>query len=57
MDLILSLVLLQNGTIDCVVIGGRRYPLDLPQGGSEIPCKLILMVDVTIPRTETFSGS
>ena len=54
---ILSLVLLKNGTINCVVIGGRRYSSDLPQGGSEIPCKLILMVNVTISRTETFSGS
>ena len=38
---ILSLFLLENGTIDCVVIGGRRYSSDLPQGGLEIPYKLI----------------
>ena len=38
---ILSLFLLKDGTIDCVVIGGRRYSSDLPQGGLEIPCKLI----------------
>ena len=35
------LVLLENGTFDCVVIGGRRYSSDLPQGGLEIPYKLI----------------
>ena len=38
---ILSLFLLKDSTIDCVVIGGRRYSSDLPQGGLEIPCKLI----------------
>ena len=38
---ILSLFLLENGTIDCVVIGGRRYSSNLPQGGLEILCKLI----------------
>ena len=38
---ILSLFLLKNGTVDCVVIGGRRYTSDLPQEGLEIPCKLI----------------
>ena len=27
---ILSLFLLKDGTIDCVVIGGRRYSSDLP---------------------------
>ena len=27
--------------IDCVVIGSRRYSADLPQGGLEVPCKLI----------------
>ena len=32
---------MKNGTADCVVIGGRRYSLDLPQGRLEIPCKLI----------------
>ena len=35
------LVLLESGTIDCVVIGGRRYSSDLPQEGLEIPYKLI----------------
>ena len=38
---ILSLFLLENGTNDCVVIGGRRYSSDVPQGGLEIPYKLI----------------
>ena len=35
------IVLLKNGTIDCVAIGRRKYSSDLLQGGLEIPCKLI----------------
>ena len=27
---VLSLFLLRNGTIDCIVTGGRRYSADLP---------------------------
>ena len=38
---IYSLFLLRNGTIDCVMIGSRRYSVDLLQGGLEVPCKLI----------------
>ena len=38
---VLSLFLLRNGTIECIATGGRRYFSDLPQGGLEIPCKLI----------------
>ena len=38
---ICSIFLLRNGTIDCTVVGTRRYLADLPQGGLEIPCKLI----------------
>ena len=38
---IYSLFLHKNGTIDCIVMGARRYTLDLPQGGLEIPCKLM----------------
>ena len=38
---VLSLFLLRNGTIECIVTGSRRYSSDLPQGGLEIPCKLI----------------
>ena len=34
---IYSLFLLKNGTIDCIVIGSRRYLADLPQGGLEVP--------------------
>ena len=37
----ISLFLLKDGTSDCVVIGGRRYSSDLPQGGLEIACKFI----------------
>ena len=32
--------LLKNGTIDCVVIG-KKCSSDLPQGGLEIPSRLI----------------
>ena len=32
----------RGGTIVCTVIGYRRYSSDLPQGGLEIPCTLIL---------------
>ena len=39
---ILLSFLLENGTIDCVVIGGRRQSSDLPQGGLEIPYKLTI---------------
>lgn len=38
---ICSLFLLRNGTISCIVTGPRRYSGDLPQGGVEIPCKLV----------------
>ena len=36
-----SLFLRRNGVITCEVIGGRHYSNDLPQGGLEIPCKLV----------------
>ena len=36
-----SLFLRRGGTISCVVTGPRRYSADLPQGGLEIPCKLL----------------
>ena len=36
-----SLFLGRNGTILCEVIGSWHYSIDLPQGGLEIPCKLI----------------
>ncbi len=35
-----SIFLRRGGSIHCVVIGGRRYSADLPQGGLEIPCSL-----------------
>ena len=31
----------KRGTISCQVTGARHYSRDLPQGGLEIPCKLI----------------
>ena len=38
---ICSLFIVRSGTIVCTPIGGRRYSADLPQGGLEIPCKLL----------------
>ena len=35
-----SIFILQGGTIECEVTGDRRYSLDLPQGGLELPCRL-----------------
>ena len=34
-----SVFIRRGGTIFCVVTGRRRYSMDLPQGGMEIPCK------------------
>ena len=36
-----SLFLRANGTITCIVTAGRHFSADLPQGGLEVPCKLI----------------
>ena len=36
-----SLFLGRGGNIHCVVTGVRRYSRDLPQGGLEIPCRII----------------
>jgi len=36
-----SLFLRRGGTISCTVTGGRRYSVDLPQGGLEVPCSLL----------------
>lgn len=30
----------RGGIIKCIVIGSRKYNVDLPQGGLEVPCKL-----------------
>ena len=35
------LFLRRNGILMCEVTGGRCYSVDLPQGGLEVPCKLI----------------
>ena len=37
---ICSIFIRRGGTIKCLIIGGRRYSSDLPQGGLEIPCVL-----------------
>ena len=36
-----SVFIRRGGSITCVVDGPRRYSSDLPQGGLELPCKLI----------------
>ena len=36
-----SLFLARGGVIYCKVTGERRYSIDLPQGGLEVPCKLL----------------
>lgn len=36
-----SIFMRRGGSIVCVVSGGRRYSGDLPQGGLEIPCRLV----------------
>ena len=38
---IYSLFLFRNVTIDCFITRSRRYSADLPQGGLEVPCKLL----------------
>ena len=38
---ICSLFILRGGTITCIVSGHRRYSIDLPQGGMEIPCNSV----------------
>ena len=39
-----SLFIRRGGVILCRVAGRRRYSRDLPQGGLEIPCVLLLKV-------------
>ena len=34
----------RGGTIQCTVDGSRRYSADLPQGGLEVPCKLLFQI-------------
>lgn len=36
-----NLFLRKGGTISCIITGCRRYSWHLPQGGLEVPCKLI----------------
>ena len=38
---VFSIFLRRGGSISCIVLGGRRYSADLPQGGLEIPCRLL----------------
>ena len=36
-----SLFIERGGNITCEVTGNRQYSYDLPQGGLELPCKLV----------------
>ena len=36
-----SLFLRRGGSIHCMVTGRRRYSVDLPQGGLEVPCLVV----------------
>jgi len=38
-----SVFIRRGGSITCIVDGPRRYSADLPQGGLELPCKLIFI--------------
>ena len=40
---ICSLFLRRGGSISCKITGKRRHSRDLPQGGLEIPCTLIVV--------------
>ncbi len=40
LSLVCSLFLCRGGSVECEVTGTRRYSVDLPQGGLEIPCSL-----------------
>ena len=40
-----SAFLRRGGTIKCIVDGHRRYSEDLPQGGLEVPCKLVFEIE------------
>lgn len=40
-----SLFLERSGTINCRIIGSRRYSIDLPQGGLELPCQYTFQGD------------
>ena len=39
---ICTLFIRRGGTISCLVNGRRKYSADLPQGGMEIPCILLI---------------
>ena len=45
----------RGGTIQCIVDGSRRYSADLPQGGLEVPCKLLFSISTEefCKKTET----
>ena len=38
-----SIVIRRRGSITCTVNGSSRYSADLPQGGLELPCKLMII--------------
>ena len=42
------------GTISCVIYASKRYLYDLPQGGLEVPCKLIADLSCSNVTQENF---
>ena len=47
-----NLFITRGGTIDYEIIGPRRYSVDLPQGGLELPCKLFSGSSKDITKVE-----
>ena len=43
-----SVFIRRGGTIRCIVNGDRRYSADLPQGGLEIPCRLVFTAKTSV---------
>ena len=41
-----SVFIRRGGSIMCIVDGPRRYSADLPQGGLELPCKLLFSAPI-----------
>ena len=52
---ICSIFIRRGGTIICVVNGARRYSVDLPQGGLEIPCVLKFTAKIQSEAAKTES--
>ena len=40
----------RGGTIEAVVMGGRQYAADIPQGGLDVPCKYVFSGEKELVR-------